>query len=385
MTQKLIYILNSYSEKDASHFTHVLHLLEVLAEQGCDVILVIEKPEGALPRIHERIQVVGLKSRLPVLRHLELFWLVSQLIRRGYTVSFVRITAAASIMASLAHKWRGGRSYLWQSGTTIEHDLAQPLSLRKLRWLLTSHLPSAAARRLVDCFVTGPELMVDYYATVAKVPRDKIRLLYNDIDLARFGTRSSAGEREQLCAELGVSPQATLLLLVHRLSPVRRSLMYLEPLLARLRDEAGRDWCLLVAGNGSELPHAKALVARLGLDSRVRFLGSVPNRQIQRLYGAADVFVHPTHAEGFPRVLIEAMAAGLPIVTTDAGGTAQLLGQAQTRFVVDRDRPQAFADKALELLHSPAEWAPLGQENRQVVRRFSTPEVATMYRKVLFS
>lgn len=384
--KKLLYILNAYSESDASHFTHILHLLEVMAEQGCEIVLLIEKP-GTLPKFkNPAITVLGLRTKQPLLRHVELFTKIAGLIRQGYRTTFVRIAAPASIVASLAHRLFGGRCLLWQSGTTHEYDWAQPRSLTKLKWWFSSHAPNWIARRLVHRFVTGPEAMVDYYADVVRVPREKITLLYNDIQIERFSGACHVGARASFLTEHDVPGDALVLLLVHRLSPVRRTLMYLEPTLAALaRQTSHRNWILVVAGGGSELEAAKALAHRLGVSSHVLFLGNVPNRDIPALYSVADIFMHPTYTEGFPRVLIEAMAAGLPIVTTDAGGTGQLLGQKQMDFVVNKNDPAEFARKTIELIGRNDQWPALTMENKRVVQRFSTPAVAEMYLKALFS
>ncbi|MES2917850.1 MAG: glycosyltransferase family 4 protein [Pseudomonadota bacterium] len=385
--RKLIYILNGYSEGDASHFSHIIHLLDVMAEAGCEIRLVIEKPIGALPVFSSsRISAVGLTARGRVLRQFQLFLLISRLIREGYTKTFVRIAAPAAIIAALAHRLFGGDSYLWQSGTTYEHDWSQPRSLRKMRWWLTSFLPNWMARRLVTYFVTGPESMVDYYHRVVGIPIGKIRLLYNDIDLQRFGSARSEEDRKRLLQQHEIPADATVLLLVHRLSPVRRTLMYLAPFFDTIKacTDIG-PWVLIVAGGGSELAAAKALARERGVADKVRFLGDVPNKKIADLYAVADVFVHPTYTEGFPRVLIEAMASGLPIVSTDAGGARELVGHRQSGFLTSKSDPQAFARVAADLIRDRAEWPLLSTENRQHVERFSTPNVAAMYLRSIFS
>jgi glycosyltransferase involved in cell wall biosynthesis len=384
--KKLIYVLNSYSDTDASHFTHILHLLEVMAGQGCEIVLLIEKP-GTLPKFENpAISVLGLRTKLPILRHIELFTKIAGLIRRGYRTTFVRIAAPATITATMAHRLFGGRSFLWQSGTTQEYDFSQPRSMAKFKWWLSSHAPNWLARKMVHRFVTGPEAMVDYYADVVRVPRKKITLLYNDIQIERFSQACHVGVRASFFAAYDLPDDSLVLLLVHRLSPVRRTLMYLEPTLAALaKQKTDRNWVLVVAGGGSELDAAKALAHRLDVSRHVIFLGNVPNRDIPALYSVADVFVHPTYTEGFPRVLIEAMAAGLPIVTTDAGGTGQLVGQNQMNFVVNKNDPAGFARKTIELIGAGDQWPALSLENKTVVQRFSTPAVSEMYLKALFS
>jgi glycosyltransferase involved in cell wall biosynthesis len=384
--KRLIYVLNSYSESDASHFTHILHLLEVMAEQGCEIVLLIEK-SGTLPKFRNpAITVQGVRTKFPLLRHFELFAKIAGLIRQGYRTTFVRIAAPASIVASLAHRLFGGRSLLWQSGTTHEHDWAQPRSIKKLRWWFSSHAPNWIARKLVNHFVTGPEAMVAYYADVVGVARDKIMLLYNDIQIERFSSACREDSRASFLAQHSLPRDALVLLLVHRLSPVRRTLWYLAPTLeALIRHCRHRHWIFVVAGGGSELAAAKKLVHGLGVSSQVIFLGDVPNRDIPALYSVADMFVHPTYTEGFPRVLIEAMAAGLPIVTTDAGGTGQLLGPKQMEFVVNKNAPDEFALKTIDLIARSELWQSLALENKSLVQRFSTPAVAQMYMKALFS
>lgn len=385
-SKKLVYILNSYSESEASHFVHILHLLEVMAEQGCKIVLLIEKCKSLPDLKHPQIKVVSLHYCLPVIRHFELFFRIIRLIQQGYRNTFVRIAAPASIITSLAHHLFGGHSYLWQSGTTHEHDRSQPLSFKKLKWWFKSYIPNYFARKLVYRFVTGPEAMVDYYAEVVKIPRSKITLLYNDIQIERFSKPGTPESRSEFLTRYNANPDSLVLLLVHRLSPVRRTLDYLEPMLTSFATQMdNRAWVLVIAGAGSELPRARYLVENLGLSKNILFLGDVPNRDIPHLYSISDIFVHPTFTEGFPRVLIEAMAAGLPIVSTDAGGTRQLLGHEQLSFVVDKAKPDEFAQRTIELINQPEKWPVLANENWTEVQRFSTPAVAAMYLEALFS
>jgi glycosyltransferase involved in cell wall biosynthesis len=386
-SKKLIYILNSYSLTESSHFHHVLGLLEALAERGIKIVLIIEKADAIPTFSNVNITVIAVNKSCGLSRYWQLFKIISGLIRKGFYRTYVRIAAPSALVATLAHRIFGGSVYFWQSGTTIEYDLAQPISLKKLKWYLYSHIPNSMARKFVHYFVTGPAFMVDYYHRVGKVKREKIRLLYNDIDVERFSPPENLLEQKtSFLSARGLASDTLILLLVHRLSPVRRTQLYFPSCLDSLKNHGLMQRVLVVvAGSGDELPLIKEEVQTMGLADRCIFMGSVPNREIQQLYTIADVFLHPTYNEGFPRVVLEAMAAGLPIVSTDAGGTRELVGEFQSSFIVSRDDSDAFATCLEKMITDPSLRQLLSKENRSYVERFSTENVASMYEEVLFS
>ncbi len=386
LSKKLIYILNSYSSTESSHFHHVLGLLEALAKRDIEIVLVIEKAETIPIFSNTNIRVIAIKNHRGIRRYIELFQVVSKLIQEGFTRTFVRIAAPAALTAALAHYLHGGAVFFWQSGTTIEYDAAQPWNIKKMKWFFGSLIPNFLARRYVQYFVTGPAYMVDYYHRVGGVKKEKIRLLYNDIDITRFTPPDNcATQKTAFLATHGYSPDTLILLLVHRLSPVRRTQLYFPSCLQYLRDNGLLNQVLVVvAGTGGELPAIQVDVSALSIEKHCLFLGSVPNREIQQLYAIADIFLHPTYNEGFPRVVLEAMAASLPIVSTDAGGTRELMGELQSAFVVSRDEPLEFFKNLAELVrHAPLRQQ-LATENRAYVERFSTIKIAKMYDEVLF-
>lgn len=378
---KINYVLNHWSPSSSTHFAHVENLLAVLSNQGCRVNLFIEKAPDGVPSI-PGVRVSRLMIRLPIFRHMELMLRLSLEIARGYRATFIRISAPAAIAASLCHSVLGGRAFLWQSGATHEYDWSRPLGLAKIKWILGSAIPNFVARAVCQRFVTGPEAMVAYYQEVVGIAPKKIRLLYNDINLEAWGAAPGGSAPDYFQRRGAVRPRMVLVL-VHRLSPVRKTTMYLRPLLQALQDKFAKDWALLVAGDGSELSESIEIAESVGVRECCYFLGPVPNKELAEIYASADVFINPSNAEGFPRVILEAMAFNLPIVTTDAGGTADLLGPSQTEWVVDRNDPERFAERVIDLLSDSDAQQALGLENAQIVQRFSTSSVAKMYANVL--
>jgi colanic acid/amylovoran biosynthesis glycosyltransferase len=105
-------------------------------------------------------------------------------------------------------------------------------------------------------------------------------------------------------------------------------------------------------------------------------LGSVPHDRVRSLYAAADLFMMPSYTEGFPRVLLEAMAMCVPIASTEVGGVREILPRAYHGRLANRDEPHELARAVDELLANAAIAHELANEGRRWVRRFDAPRVA---------
>lgn len=104
-----------------------------------------------------------------------------------------------------------------------------------------------------------------------------------------------------------------------------------------------------IGKDGGIYPHLKKLICQLGLAKNVIFRGYVPSHDLVNYYAIADVLVHTSYAEGLSTVLLEAMAAGLPVISTPAGGNGQLLQKSQGGIVVPFNNPTSvyFAMKKI--------------------------------------
>jgi glycosyltransferase involved in cell wall biosynthesis len=144
-----------------------------------------------------------------------------------------------------------------------------------------------------------------------------------------------------------------MILSVGRLDAEKNPLL-LADVLARLRaDDPRDDWRLVVCGDGPMRDALHARLAELGVERHAEVRGFVPHEGLRPLYRAATMLLHVSWTEGVPQVLLEAFAAGLPVVATDVGGVADATGDDAALLVPPGDA-RAAADALRRLAGDPA-------------------------------
>lgn len=137
---------------------------------------------------------------------------------------------------------------------------------------------------------------------------------------------------------------------------------------------------LRIVGRGEEEARLRSLVRRKKLDGRVEFAGFVPDAQLPAAFAEATCFVLPSRAEGFAVTLLEAMAAGLPVVATRTGGAPMLVEDGVDGYLVDRG---TLAGRMIELLRDPARARSMGQRGRAKVEHdYTWSAIARRVRRV---
>lgn len=160
------------------------------------------------------------------------------------------------------------------------------------------------------------------------VPANKIEVVYDGIDTERFHPMRRQAFRERVRSEFGI-PEHALLILFLGNGFKRKNLDTLLRAVELLREPNVH--CLLVGGDG-QMSRYKRRVEELGLGSRVVFAGV--RKEAERFYAAADLFVLPSLQEPFGNVFLEAMASGLPVISTAVAGASELLTDELKRFVL---------------------------------------------------
>jgi glycosyltransferase involved in cell wall biosynthesis len=123
-------------------------------------------------------------------------------------------------------------------------------------------------------------------------------------------------------------------------------------------------WRLVLAGDGPEWTMLAGLAARLNIADRIQVRGWVQRSELLALYGEADVFVLPSRADGTPTAVLEAMAAGLPVVATHVPGTAEMISDGDTGLLVPTEDAEALSAAITALATDDARRAALGRAAR---------------------
>lgn len=212
--------------------------------------------------------------------------------------------------------------------------------------------------RVTDDWVfVSPQVEAFYRARLA-LPADRGHVVHNGVDVAPFARRVDGAE---VRARMGLSAAARVAGVVGRLEARKGHRFFLEAM--RTVVERAPGTIGLIVGEGREKEALLAQRDALGLGDAVRLVGYWPD--LAEALAALDVFVLPSLMEGHPLAILEAMAAGKPVVATDVGGNAEAVQPGLTGLLVPPADPAALADAILTLLAEPERAKALGEAGRR--------------------
>lgn len=198
------------------------------------------------------------------------------------------------------------------------------------------------------------------------VPAERITVQHNSVPPFQAPEEAAVAE---LRSSLGIEDGAFVLLAVGRLSAEKGFADLLEAV-AMARSSAP-DFRLVIVGEGPERGPLEASIARLGLTGQVLLPGHF--HRMAPWYALANALVMPSHSEGSPNVLLEAMAAGLPVVATSVGGIPEMASDGETAFLVAPHRPPDLARVIAMVVNDPVMAAGMGSAGKKrATERFST-------------
>ncbi len=216
---------------------------------------------------------------------------------------------------------------------------------RSLLFLEKKLFQSPRVKKIIANSRRGRDEIMRHY----HVPGEKIEVVYNGVDLEAFHPRNTALFRRSLRKELKVPLDSMVILFLG--SGFRRK--GLNPLIASLpRVKKEIPQVVLIVAGKDHIQTYRETARALGVERNILFLG--PTQRAKELHAASDLFALPTIYEPFSNACLEAMATGIPVLTTAQNGVAELIQDGQNGFLVDTPgNSLEISEKIFAFFHSP--------------------------------
>lgn len=320
--------------------TQVVHVAVRLRSRGHEVVVGCLRGEGTLLEVLKR-------GNVPIVEFRKGKTLLSlngayQLLRLAFFIRRGRFQAvhAHDLWSNLL-----GVPAAWLARTPI--IVSSRRYLADLDWY--TPLRNTVMRiiyRLSTHITVNSRSVRDLLAKRDGLPLGKIRVLHNAVDVDRFAT--ARRDREHLFP--GTNVQSKLIAVVANMySRVKGHTFLISAASSVCQDFPEATFVLI--GDGKERASLEEQVRQAGLEKKVLFLGS--RRDVPELLACCDLFVLPSEAEALPNALLEAMAAGLPVVATSVGGIPEIIADGVNGVLVPARNPRALSEAILRILQNP--------------------------------
>lgn len=323
-----------------------------LAKRGHEVHVITLLDEGLPKESLEQYFYIH-RIRFPRIKFLGIIilWVKVLLLLKRINPQLVHVQSIAiGIAAFLAKKLLKKPYVVWGRGSEVY-----------LPWLFKNRI-SRLVLRNADAVIALTE---DMKTEMQKICNRDAYVIPNGIDLERFENLSRDEMRGKLQAKAGEK----LVISVGRFRP-EKGVRYLIEAMEIIRQK-GQPVKLLLGGEGPEEENLKQLVEQLNLGSCINFIGQIPNEKVPQYMAAAHVFALSSLSEGFPNVVLEAMASGLPIVASKVGGLPEIIREGQNGFLVEPKNPEQIAERVLLFLNNDELTQRISRNNKQKVKEYS--------------
>jgi UDP-glucose:(heptosyl)LPS alpha-1,3-glucosyltransferase len=260
--------------------------------------------------------------------------------------------------------WRGLEGYR-KPFPWVFKFLGRSLSPKQWAKGIIEDAPYAKAKKIVAISEMVYRDMSDYYG----IPADRMVVIYNGVDTERFHP-SNKRYREGIRSRYGLSPKDILLLFVSHNFRLK-GLRYLIQALSLVRAKKS-NVKLLVVGRDRAEPYRR-VAKKFGCEENVLFAGGV--RNLERYYASADILVHPTFYDPCSLVVLEALASGLPVITTSRNGAGGIMKDGLEGYVLDDPRNVETLAEAIVDLSNPARLKDASVAARRLAERYSNKKL----------
>ncbi len=356
---KIALVCHHYSEKKGGLEKYTIFLARTLARLGHEVHVLARAWTSEPDIIFHRVPMIRLSSPL---KNLSFAWQAERLLLKE---NFDVIHSMERILRQDVFRVSDGVNPVQMAqqyaNPTVRRLKAMGPRRLTLQYLENQIFLKNGARRIM----TNSRLVRDQVIRHYGVRPDRISVIYNSVDGARFHPGVRERFREETRNRFGVREADLLLLFISN----NFKLKNLDGVIRAMALSGADNLKLMAIGTDNPRPYQQAALKQ-GLADRVLFLG--PQKEIERFFGAADVFIMPSRYDAFANVCLEAMACGLPTITSRTNGSSEPIQSGQNGIVLNGLEAAEMAD-AVNALRSSTEQGRMGRAAARTAREF-TPE-----------
>ncbi len=224
-------------------------------------------------------------------------------------------------------------------------------------------------------------LSSDMKRQITEISNTRPVVVPNGIEVERFEGLSPEEAREKL----GIKNNEKVILFVGSLRALKGVRYLIQAMVIIKQKEPNAR--LLIVGDGPDRQGLENLVQKLDLQQSIDFVGGIPQERVPHYMMACDIFTLPSLSEGFGLACLEAMACGLPVVTTDVGGLPDLIKDGENGFLIPARNVAELARKLATLLESDELRAVISRNNREKAKKYDwsliSHQIEGIYESVL--
>lgn len=355
---KVCYILPKFNFEIDTHFFYLYDFIN-LAAKDLDLSLIIEKSKSNISFFKNIKNIYVQKFSWMPLRILENLFLVISMRAKGYDNFYVHYSYISAFNAGLVSRLSGARAFYWNCG---------------LAWNFGRDFTLQIVLKIINYLVTGVESLKNGYAENYNISQNKIKIMPNWIGPERFSNVNT----DEICKKYNLDKNKNYILFVHHLSE-RKGAHYIIPAAKEFVNSMEIDF--LIAGSGPHEEKLKEGIRESGLKN-VRLLGRIPNKDIPAIMKMSKIFFMPSEEEGFPRVLLEAMASGLPYAASDVGGVKEISAKEQQEFIYEVGDINSMSGGIKKILEDKNLYDNLKNSNFENVKKYNISEVIKKFKNL---
>jgi len=338
-----------------------------MAVEGHEVHVYAEQWREEDPRIHfHRVKTVRFPKSL---RLLSFAVRATQAIREGgYDVTFgIGNTLEADVLQP-----HGGVhwAWFWRSLRAYDHPLLWFIKflgrvLSPKQWVSGWIENSPYRKRKLPVIVAISDMVKGDMMRWYHIPEDRIQVVYNGVDVDRFHPKNRQ-YRDEVRKRHGIGEEAVILFVSNNFR--MKGLSFLMKVLAGLKKRTSVPFRLLILGRDRQEPY-RHLASQIGISGEIVFAGSTD--EPEKYYGAADLLVHPSFYDACSLTALEALASGLPVITTATNGASGIVHQGREGYVLSDPRNQQDLEEKISLLLEPDRRAEVSRNARTLAERYT--------------